>query len=811
MTALDPRAITPLLRAVAEWVAGPGDSLWISDLIGALLVHSLRDSRNDDPVREILDSYLEPRWERRGEFQQASLRVSKWEIQEFARNAVPHLIEVNGLLLLSVLAKKLDAVLDRQFPETDEIVAAKEDYSTVWLGDLSSDEHIYGAEALIAHLATRTLDAIAASGSVGPNRAIEVLDDGAWLIHRRLGLHLLSRCVHIASAHDNIIGRLTDASLAGSHQTQREYDALLHATFPSVSHNERLAILSTLLSTAEEKGADADIWLYERLAGIASHLTGDWSQRFDDYAERFGEPRELPPSISVTWGPAHEMSPLSADEARGLSATEVAEFTRDWVPPNVGPLEGPTWKGLAKQVEALAKERPTEFSAAATAFTDMNRTVITAVLRGLKDAVRDGHGIDWHSALDLVRAVVSKDEGRDRSEYLGFGDDTSWSGVKHEVSELLQAGLGGKVPAPLALQSQLWETVELLVAHGAAPDRVELDDVRDSVFAALNTTRSLGVYTAVAYLLWLRRSGAETVPAAADRFFQRILDHESEPFIGMRAAVAHQLPQLSYVDEDWAARLLPAIFPDRDAEHWSAAWDAYVRYAKPLPPRSILQALANHYAAAIKLMRPDLEVAINRDPRAHLGIHLVMMFLNGLQGLDHDNMVAFFEQAPAPIRAHVVDWVGRSAAHSGLSPEWLARAQEFFEWRERDEGSDGAELRKLGWFVASGAFPVAWWAPRLPTALSASPTSLYDVFVPVDDMMAQVAAASGDHPGMALEVLEIVIDRNKREWHEPYVVPAETILGRAARIPELEHRASGVADQLVRAGYEQFESFSSSA
>ena len=129
------------------------------------------------------------------------------------------------------------------------------------------------------------------------------------------------------------------------------------------------------------------------------------------------------------------------------------------------------------------------------------------------------------------------------------------------------------------------------------------------------------------------------------------------------------------------------------------------------------------------------------------------MFLNGSCTLDHRNGVAFFEQAPTPVVTRIVDWVGRTAAQDDLAEEWLARAQEFFEWREQRverDGLDRAELRKLGWFVTAGAFPVEWWAPRLPKALSVDAESSPNLFVPLDDMMAQVATVSADHPAMAV-------------------------------------------------------------
>ena len=74
-------------------------------------------------------------------------------------------------------------------------------------------------------------------------------------------------------------------------------------------------------------------------------------------------------------------------------------------------------------------------------------------------------------------------------------------------------------------------------------------------------------------------------------------------------------------------------------------------------------------------------------------------------------------------------------------------------------------------------------------------------------MMAQVADASGDHPAMALEVLEIVVRQDERELREPHLISAETILAQASEHPDLKAQARQVADTLARAGYEQFERF----
>ena len=98
-------------------------------------------------------------------------------------------------------------MLDEKVPEAGEIAGVKDDYSTIWISDLTSDEHPYGADPLLAHLATRTLDGIVASESADPDDVIELLGGGAWAIHRRLHPHFLSRCAHSESVLAEIVER----------------------------------------------------------------------------------------------------------------------------------------------------------------------------------------------------------------------------------------------------------------------------------------------------------------------------------------------------------------------------------------------------------------------------------------------------------------------------------------------------------------------------------------------------------------------------------------------------------------------------
>ena len=819
MRSLDPQFLTDLLPAVARWTSASSQLFFLADGLGDLVVHALHDSKNADSVRSILEAIFEPQWDRGRAPPRSSLRMRDWDVKVFAKEVVPRLVDLDRVLLLSALLRALEDALPVEAADAREVAGVKDDYSYVWASDLADGDHLFEADAVITHLVVGTLDEIASSPDsedYGP--VIEMLQRGTWLIHQRLALYFLARVATNESLRREIVVMLTDSVLVGAYQTAYEYVMLLRVAFPSVTPEDQRAVLASLSSAAAEKGDQAERWLYDRLGAIAGHLTGDWRERFAGYAQEFGEPRDVSPVISVdaSWEAIPDRSPLCSDEAGEMTAAQIAEYARQWaIPAGVHPFDRPTWRGLAKEVERLAAQRPAEFSAAALPFAEVNRTVVGGLLDGLKNAVAEDAAIDWPAVLTLITTVAAKDEQRAEGEYRDFDEAPSWSEAKRASSGLLQAGFHGQASPPLDRRSELWEAIESLAANGTVPEHVDLDGVRDPVFYALNSTRSQAVYTAIAYLVWLRRHSDEGVPDNVDEFFRQVLNPEREAFLGMRAAVAHRLPALGYVDQDWVIRLLPAIFPDRTnySAHWNAAWDAYVRYARPLPNEVLLRAMEEQYATAVQLVAvgPD-EIRHNGDPRVELGIHLLLMFLNGMRELEHTNLVAFFEQAPASVRARVVNSVGRRSSEDGLADEWLTRACEFFEWRRRrvEEGElDPTELLELVWFVAAGVFKTEWWAPLLAGILRATANSEDDAYAPPDGMMAQVAVASSTHPAMALEVLEFVLRRNKYGWYEPYLVAADTILSQASLDTTLRAQVGVVADLLAREGHERFERFAS--
>ncbi len=810
MTALDPCYIADLLPRVESWVTARPAMFLTLDLVGELCVQALACGENESAVKALLLALFEPRdVSRDSMYPDPSIRW--WEATEFASRILPNLIERNWELTVTALLDSLRKQIAVQ-GGSDASPTSGYDFTAWWLPESSEEDDSRETGESLAYLVGQSLDAIALLPAVPLEAVSDLLVQDNWAVFRRLRLRNMSCRAAAGVLEPPMLTALGDPAQASEYPPCPEFDSLLQAAFERGSQDTKDAILKALASAAAGGGEQSDYWLFGRLAVISDDLPADERSLFRDFIERFGPPPQRDSRPSVKLESPEKQSPLDPGQAGSMSAAQLAAYAREWTQPeNDFFFEQPTWKGLAAEVEREAKARPLEFSQAANSFAGLERTIVNALFRGLKEAVRDGGSLDWGSTLQLMRHIAPENEAIEDAHENRFGRDVSWSEAKHAALDLLRTALGREHLLPSHYATPTWKTIEMLAVNGEAVFDDPLDDARDSVFAALNSTRSQAAYAAVAYLPWLRSDEADEIPNDVRAFFMRILDPHLEPFIGMRAAVAHKLPQLAYVNEEWLIELLPDIFPDPSAnpEHWSAAWDAYLRHSAPMLSRAMLREMIPLYKVAIERVDEGHRISGRDDRVVLLGIQLAAMFLRRDIELDDANLDAFFRRSSAPVRTRVYGWIGRVAAQEDLPDYWYDRARHFVEWRElrvREDALDPGELRMLGWLVASGRFAVDWWAPRLPSALRSSGDNIGG-YIPLEPMMREVAEASEHHSRMAVEVLEIVLRQDEARLHLRYLESADRILADAIANPDTTHRGRRAADSLARAGHERFEKF----
>jgi len=802
MANLTPSSLTELLGPVSAWPAEMWRISWIGDRLNEVIVNAARDETNVPALQLILDAIFEPYWREPDAVlgERASSRISEWDARQFAAGIIPQLVDLSPLLLLSPLIRKLRAVLERQRSDATEVLGYKDDHSVIWYPDLGGGDLPHDAADVLTYLLVSLLDRLSHLPEVHQD-VLQALGDGGWVIHERLMQRFLAATIETQGISEEVVGRLQNPDAAGAYQTRRESDDLLARAFRHLDEHGRASVLDALRVAAARQGEEAERWLYQRLSHVSDDLPGEVQVEFDGWRERFGEVVPTEFLTVATWTGPH--SPLDSEAAAAMSAPDLVAYAREWDPPEGGMLfERPSWEGLSAAIRVEVAQRPSEFSSNAPEFVDCDPTIVNGFLRGLADAVQANRNIDWEPVLALIRDIAPLSEEPLPDRVARLEGDPSWAWAKMQAVELLEAAFQSESSLGLEHRAALQDTL-LALADGCEPP--DITD-RDPTNVSVNAARSRVVYATISYLFWLRRNGVRGMPEEVGEFLNTILDQDRESFVGMRAAVAHQLPQLAFVDPEWTVEALPAVFVEAD-EHWDAAWRSYLMYARPLPASPVIESLEPYYRRAVERIDPDHEIGDSHgDPVVRLGEHIVFMVLNGLWTIDQDIVRAYFAKAPIAVRLRVMDWIGRGAKQDEPTAEWCERARSFFEWRERalaELDEDASELRPIGWLVASNQFPVEWWVTRLPAILRSTGAARH-TYLPLEEMMGRVAGAAADHPESALEVLETVVDQSEWERHEPYLIAAEQILDLAIRREELQHRARQVADRLARAGHDQF-------
>ena len=499
MSVLDPCEITGLLPKVVDWVSTRPLVLPTTDLIGELAIQALGCRENEHTVKALLISQFASRLVKDDTpYQDAS--IGWWETKEFANRFVPRLVERNWVVTVSTFLDHLDESISAQMGKMSSSSGGY-DLTDSWLSESADGGEFWEAGDSIAFLAAQSLKEVARLPAASPEEVSGLLKRGDWAVFRRLRLCYLSTRAAGGILESAMLTALGDPTHAADYQPCPEYDSLLKAAFERGSSDARDGILTALALAAAEGGDHRDYWLFGRLAVIADHLPMDEQKRFEQFVERFGSPPEREPRTSIGFESPADRSPLDPDQADSMTALQLADYVRDWSPPEGDWFKQPSWKGLAAEVEHEAKQRPLEFSRAAVSFADLERTVVTALFRGLKNAIQDEASIDWDPMLHLMRLIAPQDEAINLVHEHRHGRDVSWSEAKRAALELLRTALGPVPSLPLTYKEPVWQTIETLAVNGEAIDHGSLDNARDSVFVALNSTRSQAVYAAVGYLL----------------------------------------------------------------------------------------------------------------------------------------------------------------------------------------------------------------------------------------------------------------------------------------------------------------------
>ena len=581
--------------------------------------------------------------------------------EQIIRKYIPQLIETIGKDVLLMLYDLLEAAasLSMHFPNK----RFPEDYSYIWrpaveddkrnLGHNLKDILVSGARDGAEYLSMKSPEIIP--------ELVQNLEGRRWKIFHRITLHLLRRFPE--HTNDLLANRLTQKILFDDAEVsiRHEYSLLMGKCFASLTKDQQEIILKWIESgpdIAKFKASreefwgrpvtDSDAirykkhWQLERLAWIKEDLPETWRQQYQLLIAELGEPEhpEFAIRTGATWvGPT---SPKTADALRLLTTDQLVSFLETWHPS--GEPENPSPEGLGRELTALVVSEPERFATEANRFKGLDPTYICALVYGFRDAVRQKLVLAWRPILELCLWVVNqpREIPERKGEYADL--DPGWVWTRKAIANLLSSGFEtNATEIPFDLRALVWQVLYPITTDPDPTPEHEAEyggSNMDPATLSINTTRGEAMHAVIHYALWINRhvianatgtkqstGGFDDIPEVRE-VLEYHLNPNQDASLAIRSVYGRWFPSLVFLDETWAVKNKPVIFPsdERLRDMRNAAWESYIVFCPAYD--NVFDILLEQYRHSVeKLGTSPKDKRYPADPEERLAEHLINILL----------------------------------------------------------------------------------------------------------------------------------------------------------------------------------------
>jgi len=811
LLAMPPHVSAQFVDKATRWAESP---YWLlPEKLGQLLAHWAKGGKTEEALRVarvLLDVLPDERRTSPGTddayrlLPEPRARFEAWHYEQILKEHYPDLVRQAILPALQLLCDLLEKAIQLSLHHEDD--QGPEDYSFIWrpaIEDHSQNRGDTIRDALVSAVRDAA-ELVVRSNKATVEQVVNALEGRRWKVFRRIALHILR--VFPDQGEALAAARLTDQSLFEDVGLWHEYILLLRARFPHLTPEEQAKILGWI-----EDGPDVDrwkqrresrsgkapseeevvryqeVWQRDKLYEIGpDNLPTEWRERYRELVGKYGEPEhpEFPVYRRIVWeGPT---SPKTAEELKAMSVTEIVEFLRTWTPPeNI--FREPSPEGLGRELSSVVAEDPGRFASEAPLFKGLDPTYVRALVSGLREALKQNRAFDtdWEPVLDLCQWVVALPRDIQGRQVRQMEADPDWGWARKEIAGLLAEGFQHRPGGiPISLRQNVWDILKPLTED---PDPTPEHEQRyggsnmDPATLSINTTRGEAMHAVVRYALWVRRhleqesdaqgrlaKGFGEMPEVRE-VLEAHLDPGRDPSLAIRAVYGQWFPWLVLLDADWARAHAAKIFPQNSesAAYFDAAWNTYVVFCRPYD--SVLEILRLFYLFAVERIgvRRD-DTRWPEDPDKRLAEHLMVFYWRGKLALDDRLLVRFWEKAPDAVRAHALEFVGRSLKQTkgDIPAEILDRLRRLWEQRlatakKAQQPSDfEKEMAAFGWWFVSEKFDVDWAIAQLSESLRLARKSTLDHMV-----LEHLARTAPTHPRESVECLRMIAEADREGWN----------------------------------------------
>lgn len=711
-------------------------------------------------------------------------RLAIWDYDSFVRDTVPALIAQKPYETFRFLCTQLDFGMKVHRGEA----ASFEDFSSIWMPSLEYGHLPDIKGSLVVAVSDAALEI--AKSRQGLELVLTQLRKYGWRIFRRLEHFILSKSP--ATETGDVTDALQLKENFASRRTDPEFYGLLTQWLPKAPPGVQESVFNTFREgvdysiyrvrlKAEGKSAheiedllsrSKQAWQEEWMRDLTAPLPSDLASiREEVKANRQGG--MAPPIMpGVRRG---QPTPLSTSDVLAMSAEEFTAYISSWKPGDT--FDEPNKAGLGDTLRQAITESPEKLSGHIRALIGGEPTYVRSAIDGLGYATSLGKKVDVELALDLALYGMTQVTQENSAQGEAWDEDPGWAWTAKSVAMLLVNMLAKEESLPLEIsyRTKIWSIVELIMRTGNGADGstdASVDAEEEAPISLENDARTEGIEAAVRYGLWVRSrvsdlpTGRAGLPEVFD-LLDRAVDPGAQTTRGIREALGHWLPQISFLDEEWLGLKEAQLFPSGKQFYsiYRSTWQSFIVTTYAFT--AVFRPLRPHYLRATTLMQSWPE-KVRKDVNAGLARHLIRICAWGIEQEDSEIIRGFFANAPDDALEQGFRDVGFGTYSSKdkLDEQTQQRLMRLWESRVAAAGEKPAahrgELSAFGFWFASDALPVDWQMQTLNHLLR-----LVKTISPTHLVVKKLAEVCNRNPLSAVESLRYLVEGDK-EGYEIY-------------------------------------------
>ena len=306
-------------------------------------------------------------------------------------------------------------------------------------------------------------------------------------------------------------------------------------------------------------------------------------------------------------GAVAPVRPLTIRELSKMSNAEIADYLNNYQETVIIGMPILAGRGLADTLAEYVEAEPQHFTDNLLPFQSVRNLYQSSLLRGFLNAWKDKKTFDWAVLLGFIRSVLVSEHFWAEQYEDGF-NYRNW--VLSTAADLISEGTKDDTHAFDTQLLPLAEEILLILVDKAQQSVSTLDNLPTDV---LNSDRGRVFSAMVHYALRFARTNESeytdcrwSYAIRAD--FTKRLDRSVEPSLEFSYTLGFHLPYLMYLDKEWVHLNINHIFPQRDEDHWQAAFSGYLLHPSVREEFYLLLKAHGHYRKALSTSFDDMEV-----------------------------------------------------------------------------------------------------------------------------------------------------------------------------------------------------------